>query len=424
VRSPAARRLLLAVVVAACGPAPASTSGPTPPPPNGSTPVVSRPAATLTGSAADLEKLDRAVRARHASPFTIHPESEWAAAVSAAGRKLESAANDDQRLALLASVVGLLDTHTFIWRDGGLDRYPVYFYHFTEGWFVIAARDPALVGAELRSIGGWPIDEVEAALRPLVAHDNEMGYLLNVQGMLSTVAFLHGSGIVADTARPAFGFELPDGSQRTDNLAIVSESTWGEALHLVGTLVGAAPEAVRRHTERAWSRLEDDGVFLLTVNDYGDEKAQIDALKAALEAGTAKRVVLDIRYLPGGSGDFALLDVLKADARVNRPGGLVVLMGRENYSIANAIVRDFDVNSEALLVGEPTPARADNFRCECFDIWLSAFGVTVTIPTWWDRLGDDRVEVPPDVRMDLSAAEFFAGRDPVLEAALAGIAAP
>ena len=72
--------------------------------------------------------------------------------------------------------------------------------------------------------------------------------------------------------------------------------------------------------------------------------------------------MLDIRYLRGGSGDFGLFDVLKNDPRVNRKGGLTVLMGRENVSVATLYDYEFDVHTQALLVGEPTPARADNFR--------------------------------------------------------------
>ena len=42
----------------------------------------------------------------------------------------------------------------------------------------------------------------------------------------------------------------------------------------------------------------------------------------------------------------------------------------------------------------------------------------------WDRLGDDRPEIAPDVSMPLSSKDLFAGRDPVLDAALAGRLSP
>jgi hypothetical protein len=101
-----------------------------------------------------------------------------------------------------------------------------------------------------------------------------------------------------------------------------------------------------------------------------------------------------------------------------------VLIGRENVSVATSIVEDLDRHSDALLVGEPTPARADNFRCDCRELVLTKSRITVSVPTWVDNLGDDRPEIPPDILIRLGSAAFFAGLDPVLDRALSGLTAP
>jgi len=396
-------------------------SAPAPVPTTAATPAATA-AATPIG---ELDRFDQFVRANHPSPFMIHPESEWTAKLAEVKAKLGSITEPDAGIALVSSLVGLLDTHTWITRPNGFHPYPVFLYYFTEGWFVIAALDPTLVGARVVSIGGHPIADVEAAIRPLAPHDNEMGFLLNGQFLFSVSEYLHGAGIVSDPARPSYVLELSDGTTRTEDFAPMPEQAWGESLHQVGMLIGDETEAVRRHTELSWSRIDAKRrVMLITVNDYGDEATVIDALKVALDANQIDRVVLDIRFLPGGNGDFRLLEVLKAEPRVNKPGGLTVLVGRENFSIATAIVRAFDVDTAALLVGEPTPARADNFRCGCQSMDLLDGSITVNIPTHWDNNGDNRPQIDPDVRIDLSAADFFAGRDPVLERALAGISVP
>jgi hypothetical protein len=182
-----------------------------------------------------------------------------------------------------------------------------------------------------------------------------------------------------------------------------------------------APEAVARRGEHVWTRLDaKHHAFLISVNDYGDMTDAGKAMTAALDAHQADRVVFDMRYLQGGNGDIAILDTLKDDPRVNRPGGLTVLIGRENVSAATSVVEFLDMKTSALFVGEATPARADNFRCDCHDVVLPHSGFTIGVPTSWDRLGDDRSEIAPDVPMALSSSDFFAGRDPVLDAALAG----
>ena len=70
------------------------------------------------------------------------------------------------------------------------------------------------------------------------------------------------------------------------------------------------------------------------------------------------------------------------------------------------------------LVGEPTPARADNFTCDCCDIALPHSGIVVTVPQVVANNGDTRPAVLPDVPMALDSADFFAGLEPVLDAAL------
>jgi hypothetical protein len=421
---------MLAMLVAACG---ASTVATTPSPvaslpvsasASAAPPALATAAATATDAwAADITFLDKMVRQEHVSPFTIHSEAEWNAKLAEIGPKLAGAGQDEQ-LVLVASLVGLLDTHTYMGTGAGFHFYDALFYRFSDGWYVIAAADPALVGTRLISIGGHGLAAVEDALRPLIPHDNESGFWDN-EDVFSKVEYLHGSGIVDDPAAPQYVLERPDGTRVTVDHTTSAEDAWVAKLGITGDLVGGAPEAVARRGERVWTRLDDKHkAFLVSVNDYGDMSAAATALKAALDSGRADRVVLDIRYLRGGSGDFGLFDLLKNDPRVNRKGGLTVLIGRENVSVATLIDYEFDVHTQALLVGEPTPARADNFRCACDDIELKHSGIVVTVPTDMSHNGDMRPEIVPDNPMSLGAADFFAGRDPVLDAALKGLRAP
>ena len=149
-------------------------------------------------------------------------------------------------------------------------------------------------------------------------------------------------------------------------------------------------------------------------------------MKAALDAKKADRVVLDLRYLRGGNGSiaFPLVEGLAAERRINKPGGLTVLIGRENVSAGTVIVRMLDEQTSAGFMGEATPARADNFLCDCVDVVLPASGFVVGIPSYTFHTGDQRPEIAPDVAMALGARDFFGGRDPVLDAALAGLSAP
>jgi hypothetical protein len=162
--------------------------------------------------------------------------------------------------------------------------------------------------------------------------------------------------------------------------------------------------------------------FLISYNDYTDHDlpAAIEAMRSALDAKSADRVVLDMRYLRGGNSSLAdpLISALTGDPRISRKGGLVVLIGRENVSAGTVVAAAIDKGTEATFVGEQTPARADNFLCECRDIQLTNSGFRVTVPTFTFHTGDPRDSIAPDVPMRLASADFFAGKDPVLDAVL------
>ena len=76
-------------------------------------------------------------------------------------------------------------------------------------------------------------------------------------------------------------------------------------------------------------------------------------------------------------------------------------------------------STRARFFGEPTGGSPNNYG-EAQEIQLPALGVTVFMPTEWVEVapGDPRLSVEPDVPVPLTAEDYFAGRDPVLAAAL------
>lgn len=96
------------------------------------------------------------------------------------------------------------------------------------------------------------------------------------------------------------------------------------------------------------------------------------------------------------------------------------MIGRRNESAATVLASDLDHNSSATFVGEPTPARADNFVCRCVNIKLRYSGFTVTVPTFSYKRGDTRDSISPVAPYEATAADYFAGKDPLRDAVLNG----
>jgi hypothetical protein len=370
----------------------------------------------------DVELIDASVRKLHADPFAVVSEDVWSAKVAELEKSFPTL-NRDQRIVGMASLAGLLDTHTQYF-DPDQQMYDVSLYRFSDGLFVVAAKDPSLVGARLVSINGVAAADVETRIRPLLPADNRSGEL-NQMAVISFVDYLHGLGIVDDPAKPAFAFALQDGSERTVDLSVSDVDDFFEAQHLLGSLGGDQNDALRRRNEPIWSRIDaPTKAFLMSLNDYtstGRDEV-IAAMTEALDNGTVDHVVVDMRYLRGGDGSqlFPIVTALERDARVDRPGGLTVLIGRENESAATLIASMLDLGSQASFAGEMTPARADNFLGPNTDVDLPKSGFVFSVPSTRSGSGDPRMAIEPDLPIELSSADFFAGRDPALVAALAG----
>lgn len=391
-------------------------------------PTVSRAFGELVAS--DLDVVDETVRAKHPDPWANHPEAAWTAKLTELRASLPTA-KPDEALVQLQSLVALLDTHSALFLPPG-DSFPMVTHRFAEGFYITAARDPSLVGARIDAIEGTPVATVEAKLRPLIAADNDSAILdaINLSGIdpegdrrMGSPNVLHGLGIIPDPARATFTVTRSDGKRSDVALEAAPNQQLYDEFQVTGGLNGSAPRAVARRNDAVWTFVDTKThAFLFSVNDMHKDgiPAALAAMTSALDDGSVNRVILDLRYARGGSSrDMdGMVAGLAADKRVNRRGGLLVLIGREDVSASTTVIAKIDDRTDAVFFGEATPARADNFlNPEAFD--LPGSGWKLWIPTFSWHTGDPRQAIDPDVAIATTAADFFAGRDATLSAALA-----
>ena len=324
----------------------------------------------------------------------------------------------------LAALPGARDGHTAVYpfdqHARGLHVYPLRLYDFADGVHVVGSLGAEdLTGRRVTSIGDTPIDEVVELVRPLVPHDNESGFRWLLPEYLTTAEVLRGLGIVeGDTAT----FSFADGTE-----AALEPVDAGE----VASTLGGAPAPLPTEHDPVWLRdlatdqwlttLEGGKVvylgYRLTTGPTEDTAERLFAL--ARKPGV-RRVIVDVRLNHGGDNTTygPLLDVLARPA-VQRK--LVVLTGRSTFSAAGNFVADVDRATSARFVGEPAGGAPSQWG-DSIAIMLERIGLTVHVATaYWEfgPPGDKRQETPVDVRVEPTAADFFAGRDPVLARALA-----
>jgi hypothetical protein len=163
----------------------------------------------------DVQLAAQHLRDDHPNLFHDLSPARFDAAVSELSAHAESL-NDDQLLVglmRLGAIAGVRDGHTGIFPLNPANRrllhaYPIRMYTFADGTYVVGqAGGSDLLRARVVAVDGRPLEEVIAAVSPLVPHDNDSTLMLRVTTYLNTPEVLHGLGLVPDLGPVTFTFE-------------------------------------------------------------------------------------------------------------------------------------------------------------------------------------------------------------------------
>ena len=428
----------LAVLVVACGgpmasSAPTTSPSSTVPPPASGTPASARPSASAGPSAADdlatlLETLERS----HPEPFHGVDREEFVAALAAYEASLPELTPDE-------AVVGFMRVWAMLSR-GGRDGHqfafpaathagpvlPIRVYEFAEGLFITDAPSPheGIIGARITAIGGTPIDEVLAEVEPLVPRDGPATVHSFRPILLLRAQVLRGLGIIGE-GRVPIDLELPDGSATTVDLEPVAPDDHPEWIGPIGMHQLPRDERVRylAGDEPFTATMLDGGTLYLRCRFIGP--IGTSEVRDLLEGGAVTRVIVDIRQNPGGDNSTFLIlrDLLVAFAE-QHPGATTVLTDRVTFSAASNFATELERRTDARFVGEAMGGGLnfwDDVR------WLDLpnlpvpMRAAISVRHWvFSDPDDPRLTIEPDIPVEVTAADFLAGRDPALEAALAG----
>ena len=315
-----------------------------------------------------------------------------------------------------------------------LHLYPVRLYDFADGMYVVDAVERSLIRNKLVAIDGTPLAEVLERVKPLVPHDNESNRRGLAPHFLLTAEVLDGLGIVDGSQAAQFTFERPDGQRVDIPLAAVPAaryvSRFNDVLH--GHYPSVLPQAAKPlylagSAKPMWARTLAGGraVYMEFNSVQRPTPGFLTALTRLVRGPKVRRVIVDVRLNGGGDNTtYGSLIDLFASRQVNKRGRLFLLSGRATFSAAANFAAEMDRDTRAIVVGEPTGGGVETYG-DTFPLALPTAGWTVHIAARYHERkkgpGDRRLAVEPDVRVDLTSAQYFAGLDPVLARALKGL---
>jgi hypothetical protein len=167
-----------------------------------------------------------------------------------------------------------------------------------------------------------------------------------------------------------------------------------------------------------WTQLADGTLFVQYNRVEFLDPALLSRLMTAAAAATVKRVVVDIRHNFGGEvrALVPVLDVFDT-AKVDRPGRLFLITGRNTYSAASLFAAELEARTAVTIVGEPMGG-SPNLWGDPDEISLPWSGLAVGVSTTFElatTADDVRLTIDPDLPVPLTFADWAAGRDRALD---------
>jgi hypothetical protein len=309
---------------------------------------------------------------------------------------------------------------------------PVDFYWFSDGLFVVDGVGEARrwIGSKVLRFGTRDVEQILADLPPYVPRDNPMGIRWIGPARLTQIDYLQALGGASDPDHATLTLRERDGSVRVVTLQGGEVRPLPKLVAPFGDTTGA-PLYLRHVGVPYWmAALEDVGAIYVQFNQVRNQEAgeSLEAfahrVRGAVEDPDVRALIVDVRHNSGGNS-YLLPPLLRVLAyfEESRPGRRIFyLAGRNTFSAAQNFSTKVQALTRATFVGEPTGA-SPRFTGEgpyWFELPFSR--ARASISNWYHQFTfwpDRRLWIAPEVPVEPTSEDYFAGRDPALEAVLA-----
>lgn len=389
----------------------------------------------------DLAFLRTEMPARHANLFHAMTRAQFDSALQSIDRRLPRLARHRVIVELqkLDALVGDGHSNVSPWRDSTAQFHelPIALYWFEDGLYVRAATkaQAALVGARVLAIGGVPVDQALARVRPLISRDNEMGVRAWAPILLSMPEVLHAVGLSPAPTRATFSLETAAGRSDASLIATGRFPMLTGETDLTWTRRPGWVDARDRAPDPLWLNDPRNTYWYHYLSGSRSLYCQLNAIQqksddslraffgraiAAADSAGAERFILDLRLNGGGNG-YWNRDIVRSliKSRYDAPGRLVVITGRRTWSAAQMLINELENIADVVFVGEPSASRGNAYG-DSRKIVLPNSRLTVRVSSlYWQQSDprDTREHIDVAVPAPLAFADYAAGQDPALEAA-------
>jgi hypothetical protein len=348
--------------------------------------------------------------------------------------------DDQQVVAGMGQMLATLRRgHTALWlgdpdAPSKLDfrQLPIRLYVFPEGVFVTQGLqgNEDLAGARVLKFGRVDAGDMLKRVAAIQGGESPMQALWISPDLLARPAVLKALGGADRTDRAELTLQMSDGHTLVKSLEVIPAP---ERIKLNAPPHVPPPMFLRDTKQSHW--LEPlpahDALYAQVNNIMDDDDETMEQFGLRLRRVLAERhphnLILDLRHNNGGNS-FRYAELLRTLVAFSTLEGnrVFTLIGRNVYSAAGNLTTDIERMVSPVFVGEPTSATGNQWGDESMFV-LPYSGLTGAFSGARWQLShpwDQRRSIVPQVPVQLTAASYFKGEDPALDAVFAIIDAP
>lgn len=385
----------------------------------------------------DLSALATQLTTRHPNPYFTTKKADFDRAVADLDAAIPTLPDSAVVVGLMRVAALIGDGHTQILiadviGSSGMRLFPWQLYWFEGGLYVVRTtpESAAAQGARVLTIGGRDVTEVERLVATAISHENEYWVHERSPYYMVVLDVLQALEVLPAGDRGTFLLEAPDGRRFTLELPTVTASAWNSFVR--SPVVPTPAPLYLRHPELYyWYEYRaDERVLYFQYNVCREQAGRplgafTNELLSFVDSHPVDRMIFDLRNNTGGnSGLIApLLTGLANRGIFSSLGRSFVIIGRATFS--SGLKNSIDLRKlGAPALGEPTGGKPNGYG-EVLTFNLPNSDILVRHSTRaFTVVAGDPIALFPDVAFPPRASEFFGGKDPVVDAVVAGDHAP
>jgi hypothetical protein len=322
-----------------------------------------------------------------------------------------------------------------------ISRLPVRFLAFKDGLYVTEAAPfdvltnrgrvnyARAIGARVVRIGETDIDAAWQAIASFISSDNPEGVRADIPRHTHRPEILHTLGLILHLKHVPIRLQDPNGNLfDMDFISLPGSPPPNFTTSAYPSRTPTQLYRTRPTSEFYWyDYLSEAKTVYFQYNQCIEMPGLpfatfLNGLLNFIDTHEVVKIAIDLRRNSGGNSAILIpfINAIRARQHLNQQGRLFVLIdnGTKSSAIHNAIhFRQLQTNP--ILVGEPTGGTPNGYG-EIRSFTLPNSGLNVIYSTrLFQMVPGDPPALHPDILIEFSSADYFAGRDPVLEAVLA-----